>query len=202
MRFRSFALLFFPALLASAQATQPSASSTVSPALDQLRAALGSVKVEKWKAPGPVRQDASANIGSIRRDLDGTLPALLATADAAPGVVSKNLPVFRNLDALYDVLLRVVESADLAAPDDQTRSLNRALGSLEDARRALGDSLEAAAEKTEGQLSGLGAQLRSPAAPVRPSVVNDGVSAGGKAGAQAAAHKRKPAKPAAQPEQP
>ena len=198
MRFRPAVLLLFPALLASAQATQPSASSTVAPALDQLRAALGSVKVEKWKAPGAVREDASNNIGSIRRDLDRTLPALLATADAAPGVVSKNLPVFRNLDALYDVLLRVVESADLAAPDDQTQSLNRALGSLEDARRTLGDNLQANAVRTEEQLSGSGAQQRPPAATARPSIVNDGGGDGGKA----AARKRKPVKPPAPAEAP
>ncbi len=201
MRFRLALLLLCPALLAPAQGVPPTASSLVSPALSQLRAALGSVKVEKWKAPGPVRQNASANMGSIVRDLDGTLPALLATADGAPGMVSKSLPVFRNLDALYDVLLRVVESADLAAPDDQTQNLNRALGSLEDARRALGDSLEAAAVRTEGQVSGLEAQLHAPAAPVRSSVVNDGGNDGGKAAALAV-HKRKPAKPAAPPQQP
>ncbi len=191
MRFRPAVLLLFPALLLSAQATQPTASSTLSPALDQLRAALGSVRVDKWKAPGAVRADASNNIGSIQRDLDGTLPGLLATADAAPGLVSKNLPVFRNLDALYDVLLRVVESADLAAPDDQAQSLNRALGALEDARRVLGDNLEAAAVSTEGQLGGLREQPGSGAgaAPASPSVVNDGAKPAG-----AAARKRKPAK--------
>lgn len=200
MRFRPLVLILPPALLLSlpayGQTTLPTASSTVSPALGQLRAALGSVRVEKWKAPGAVRTDAGNNLGSIRRDLDGTLPGLLATADAAPGLVSKNLPVFRNLDALYDVLLRVVESADLAAPEEEAAGLNRALSGLEDARRALGDNLQASAVSMENRLNGLRTQ-NVPAPSPSQTVVEDGT----KPGTPPAAHKRKPAKATTPPAQ-
>ncbi len=182
-------LVLLSPLAAQAQAAA-TASSVLSPSLTQLRQSLGNLRIDKWKAPGPVRQEASGNIGSITRDLDGTLPGLLATADNAPGAVSKNLPVFRNVDALYDVLLRVVETADLAAPENDTDSLHRALASLEDARRSLGDSLESAALSTEQQLTDSKSLVRAQATPAAaPSTVVDG----GTAKPSAAVHKHKPA---------
>lgn len=163
-------------------AAAPTASSILQPALAQLQNSLEAVHLDKWKAPGPVREDASSNIGSIRRDLDGTLPTLLATADTAPGSVSRNFPVFRNVDALYDVLLRVTETAELAAPEAESAGLQAALSTLEDARRTLGDRIEQGAEAQEQQTAELGARLRSVAtAPAQPAtthvhVVDDGQS--------------------------
>ena len=191
MRILTATLLALLSPLTAQAQVAPTASSLLSPSLNQLRQSLGNLRIDKWKAPGPVRQEASGNIGSITRDLDGTLPGLLATADAAPGTVSKNLPVFRNIDALYDVLLRVVETADLAAPENDTDSLHRALASLEDARRSLGDSIETAALSTEQQLNESRAQIRAQTTPAAaaPSTVVDG----GAAKPAAAAHKHKPA---------
>ncbi len=206
---RFSALLFFPILLAPAlpalaQGAAPvaataTASGILSPALTSLRQSLAGLRLDKWKAPGPVREETSGNIGSITRDLDGTLPGLLATADAAPLAVSQTLPVFRNVDALYDVLLRVVETADLSAPDSDTDALHRALTQLEDARRSLGDAMESAAVSQENQLASFRAQSHPQqlAAPGTPStnVVDDGARA-----TPSAAHKRKPAvKPAPTP---
>ncbi len=165
----------------------PTASSMLSPALEQLRETLSGLRLDKWKAPGPVREQASGNMGSITRDLDGTLPGLLATADASPGSVAKNLLVFRNLDALYDVLLRIVETADLSAPEAETNALHASLTSLESARRSLGDSIETAAVGQEQQVGSLQAQVQTLSArPPAPDVVDD-------TGKTAATHRRKPA---------
>ena len=173
-----FAALLPPASLSQTAGTPPTASSLLSPALDGLKGSLAAVRLEKWKAPGPVREETNSNIGSIRRDLDGTLPGLLATADAAPGSVSKNLPVFRNVDALYDVLLRVVETADLSAPEADTDALHAALSSLENARRSLGDAIEAAAVSQEEQVSSLRARIETQQTaapkPASATVVDDG----------------------------
>lgn len=147
----------------------PTASSILAPVISQLRNSLDNVRLEKWKAPGPVREDASSNIGSIRRDLDATLPALMTTADAAPGSVAKVFPVYRNVDALYDVLLRVAETADLAAPNKEADGLQNALSALEDARRSLGDAIENAAAGQEQQNLALVQRVRVLQA-VRPVV--------------------------------
>ena len=195
----ALSMIFLPAPARPQTTTETAtqtASSVLSPSLAQLRQSLRGLRVDKWKAPGPVREDANSNIVSMTRDLDGTLPGLLATADAAPGVVSRNLPVFRNVDALYDVLLRVVETAELAAPENEAGALRGALASLEDARRSLGDTLQTAAESDEQQIARLREQMRTQAAaPAAPAtVVDDGAKPA------APAHRKKAAaKPAAPP---
>jgi hypothetical protein len=154
------------------------ASSLLGPALARLHDSLQGLRLDKWKAPGAVREETDANIGSINRDLTGPLPGLLANADAAPGILSRNLPVFRNVDALYDVLLRVVETADLAAPEKETDTLHGALSALDDARRNLGDALESAAVRQEAEAGQLREQVQAARAVVHtvtPTVVADGV---------------------------
>lgn len=151
-------------------AAVPTASSLITPALGQLRQGLSGLRLDKWKVPGPVREETNGNIGSITRDLDGALPGLLATADGAPGVISKNLPVFRNVDALYDVLLRVVETADLSAPARDADALHQGLTALDNARRAMGDAMETAAVSQEQQVNTLEERLKAQAAAARPVV--------------------------------
>jgi hypothetical protein len=124
---------------------------------------LAGVKVERWKR-GSVRDEASADINSIAQDMQTHIGPLLKDADAAPGTLSKTLPVSRHLDALYDVLLRVVEAARMAAPDDQANALRQALANLNTARLALDDSMETAAGSQEKQLVDLRVTVQKQAA--------------------------------------
>lgn len=151
---------------AAAAGVQPAPSAIMRPALDLLDQAIGTLRPDKWKASDAVRDDAAANISSIRRDLDATLPQLLATADGAPASVTQVLPAYRNIEALYDVLLRVAEAGRLSAPGDQRSALEEARGKLESARRALGDRIQAAALAREQQVHSLQAAVRAiPPAP-------------------------------------
>jgi hypothetical protein len=68
------------------------------------------------------------------------------------------------LDALYDVLLRVVEAARIAAPDDQANELRQTLANLNKARLALDDSMEAAAGAQEKQIADLRVTVQKQAA--------------------------------------
>ncbi len=144
------------------------------PGIDAVKQALAVVKVDKWKAPGPVKDETATNVGSIQRDVDKTLPGLLATADTAPDSVSKMFPAYRNVDALYDVLLRVTAVGRLSAPGPESAALSQALASLDDGRRALADRMQDGAVVGEKQVVDLRAQLKAvppPApAPVCPTV--------------------------------
>ncbi|HEY6846353.1 MAG TPA: hypothetical protein VI320_09095 [Terracidiphilus sp.] len=106
--------------------------------------------VEKWKK-GNVRDEARDHIGAILRDLHTTLPPLLDTADASPGTISKIMPVSRNIAALYDVLLSVVEAARISGSAAELTPLEQALTSLGNARAALDDRLQASAAALEKQ---------------------------------------------------
>jgi hypothetical protein len=65
-----------------------------------------------------ISHNARQDVASMQRDLGTTLPGLLAQVESpgpnGPAALSPTFTVFRNLDALYDVLLRVSETAALA----------------------------------------------------------------------------------------
>jgi hypothetical protein len=155
-----------------------SVSSSVRPALAQVGQALGSISTKRWKAPNEVKSAADQDVSSIQRDLNGTLANLLQQADAAPGSVPAAFAVYRNVDALYDTLLRVVLTANLAAPDNEVNALQGALSSLESARGSLGDSILNASQSQQTELMRVRTALaRAAAAPppaAKTTVVDDG----------------------------
>jgi cell division protein FtsN len=124
------------------------------PALDTVLQTVTAVRLEKWKR-GTVRDETGEHITAIEHDLQGTLPPLLQAADANAGTLSKVLPVTRNADALYDVLVSVVEAARVAAPADQVSQLEQALSGLGSALRSLDDRVQEIAGAQEQQTSDL-----------------------------------------------
>ena len=183
--------------IAAAHATL---SSIVQPALTEVQNSVSGLNIAKWKAPGEVRGAAQQNTASIQRDLSDTLPGLLTQADAAPGVVSPSFSVYRNIDALYDVFLRVYETASLAAPQSELDSIGNALQKLEAARRQLGDTILSDSKDHEAQLVQLQTALKAAtearpqaAPPAKTAVIDDGPTPAPK-------KKKKPAaKPPASP---
>ena len=158
-----------PAQNAPKAAAPQAPSAILQPPLDALQKAVSSLNLDKWKR-GNVRSEAEANISSIMRDVQETLPPLMKEADGAPGAMSKTLPVSRNVDALYDVLLRVVDAARIAAPGDQVDALQQAQVDLEKARRTLDQQLQDAAAAQEKQVSSLQVALKEKSA-IPPPVV-------------------------------
>jgi hypothetical protein len=85
--------------------------------------------------------------------------------------------VYRNVDALYDTLLRVVETAELAAPVSEATALEASLDSLENARARVGDTILAGAQGQQDQLIHLQRAIQAAAAaqrsPVKTTIVDD-----------------------------
>lgn len=122
------------------------------PSIRLVKEALSSLNIDKWKASAAIKGEAEGNVQSVQRDIDQTLPGLVMTADAAPDSAAKAIPVFRNVDALYDVMLRLDAAGRLAAPKDQVGALDDALASIATARRSLGDQLQANADAQEQKM--------------------------------------------------
>jgi hypothetical protein len=156
-----------PAQNTPVQDARPAPSGLLQPSLDGLQHTLGALQVEKWKK-GTVRDETGANINSILKDLQSTLPPLLKDADAAPRTMSNVLPVSRNVDALYDVLLRVVDGARIAGPGDQLTQLMDAMTGVEKARHALDDQIQEMAAAQEKQVIDLQGALKAQVVPVCP----------------------------------
>jgi hypothetical protein len=169
----------------------------VSVTVDRLNRALASINIQKWKAPGDVRQTASADVDSMERDLSGTLPSLISAAQANTSKMSPAFAVYRNVDALYDVLLRVSETAQLAGSND-ARILEQQRADLEAARTQLGAALVQATQAQDNevvQLHTAAAAAAPAAAPASKTVVDDGPPAKPKSTRRT----RKPTPPPAAP---
>ncbi|MDE3188941.1 MAG: hypothetical protein KGM96_15630 [Acidobacteriota bacterium] len=138
-------------------------SGMLQPAITTVQQTLNALQLDRWKR-GTIREEAATEIGSILQDLKENVPPLLQDADAAPGALSRMLPLSRHLDALYDVLLRVEEASRVAAPGEQVDQLQHALSSLGDARLAMDKSMQEAAVEQEKQVSDLRIRLQAQAA--------------------------------------
>lgn len=191
-------------LLAHAVAQNPaSATEAIRPALTQTSETLAGLTVSRWKAPGDVRSATQRDIDSIQRDLSSTLPPLMDQAGAAPGSVAAAFAVYRNIDALYDVLLRVAETATLAGSQADAANLENALSSLESARRDLGNSILQSATTHDQELTQARAELAqakaaaatAAAAPPKKTVVDDGPEPSAKPSAKPKKKKTAPAAP-------
>jgi hypothetical protein len=192
----------------SAQSAAPLASSgppsgVLRPALAQVGQSLSGLNIRRWKAPNEVKSAADEDVSSIQRDLNGTLAGLLQQADAAPGSVPAVFAVYRNVDALYDTLLRVVLTANLAAPESEATSLQGALSNLESARSALGDSILSSAQAQQTELGRIRLALANAAtvqrAPVTTTVVDDGPAKATTTKSKHASTTKKPASTTAKP---
>jgi hypothetical protein len=178
-------------------ATDPSTAPAIQalrPAVDKVSAVVAGLTISRWKAPGEVRTSTQQDVNSIQRDLSSTLPPLLDQAQG-PGALAPSFAVYRNIDALYDVLLRVSEMASLAGPGEEAAQLEDARASLEAARGQLGNSLLQTISVQDTRIVQLrsdlarAAQSKPPAAAPTKIVVDDGP-------APAPKRKKKPAAPA------
>jgi hypothetical protein len=171
-----------PATPAPAPATAPAgfAFANLRPALANVQNAISGLSISHWKAASATRAATQQDVASMQRDLSATLPDLMTKAEGASTALSPSFAVFRNIDALYDVLLRVTETAALAGPDSDASSLEEARAGLEDGRAKLGAWLLQSITAQDAQISHL--QAPAPhvaAAPASPTkiVVNDGPEA-------------------------
>jgi len=185
-----------PSQAASAAQASLKPSDLLHPALSEVSQTIVELNISRWKAPGEVRAAAQQNVDSIQRDLNGTLPGLLAAADATPASVSAVFPVYRNIDALYDVLLRVSQTADLAAPQNEAASIESALAKLESARGDLGNAILSTSKSNEAEVVKLRTAMQQAAAartvaPPKTIIVNDGPATP----TSTTRHKKKPAAP-------
>ena len=179
---------------AAAPAPPGFAMMNLRPALANVQTAITNLNVGHWKAPNDIRGATQQDVASMQRDLTTTLPPLLAQADTAASAqgaaaLAPAFAVFRNLDALYDVLLRVTETAGLAGSASDASNLEDARAGLEDGRAKLGAWLLQAIGAQDAQVVRLQAPAARPpaAAPAAPNkiVVNDGPD-------NTKSHKKKP----------
>jgi hypothetical protein len=142
------------------------------------QADLTKLRIERWKTDGSYKKQQLANVDSIQRNLQGALPEMLTQLRSGPEDLPATFKLYRNLDALYDVLGNVVESAGAFGSKDDFQSLSSDLSGFEGTRKALAERIENLASSKEAEINRLRVDLRAaqaaiPATPPKKIVVDD-----------------------------
>lgn len=163
---------------------------------------LTKLRIERWKADSSFKKQTLSNVDSIQRNLQNALPEMIGQVRSAPEDMGATFKLYRNLDALYDVLGNVVESAGAFGSKDDFQAVSNDLRSLENTRKQIADRMQNLASSKEAEIVRLRTDLQTaraaiPAEPPKKIVVDD------TAPEKKPASKKKPAakKPATTPAQ-
>lgn len=103
---------------------------------------LQSLRIDKWKTESEQKQLAMQNVDSVLRNLSAALPTLVEGARSAPQGFGANFKLYRNLGALYDVMMQLTESAGAFGPKGEYQALAEVMQRWDEIRRGYGDYLE------------------------------------------------------------
>jgi hypothetical protein len=139
---------------------------------------LVGLRIEHWKADGAYKRQALGNVDSIQRNLQEALPTIIAELRSSPEDLPATFKLYRNLDALYDVLGSVTEGAGAFGSKDDLQSLSNDLSSFEGTRKQLADRIDTLSRAKEAEIVRLRADLKTaqaaaPAEPPKKVVVDD-----------------------------
>ena len=143
---------------------------------------LTKLRIERWKTDNSYKKQTLANIDSIQRNLEGALPQIIGQLRSAPESMPATFKLYRNLDALYDVLGSVVESAGAFGSKDDLQTLGNDLTGFEDTRKQMARRMENLSSAKEAEIVQLRADLKTaqaaiPTTPPKKTVVDDSESA-------------------------
>lgn len=163
---------------------------------------LGRLRVDKWKVDSRDKDQARNNIESLQRNLTSALPSLMQNVRNNPGSLAASVKLYRNLNALYDVMSSITESAGAFGSKDDYNALANDTANLDSVRRTVADDLESMAANSDNQVSRLAAQLRSQqqaaattSAPPKHVIVDDNAPAKKKPAPKKKAAKAAPSTP-------
>ncbi len=106
-----------------------------------LGADLGKLRIDKWKVDSATKSQATDNVESIQRNITNALPGLISAVRSAPQSIGANFKLYRNINALYDVLANLTESAGAFGKREEYEIIAPHAAAIDDDRRAYGDFL-------------------------------------------------------------
>jgi hypothetical protein len=142
------------------------------------QADLARLRIEHWKTDGSTKKQTLNDVESVQRNLQIALPEMIGQLRNSPEDLPATFKLYRNLDALYDVLSGIVESAGAFGPKDDFQSLSNDLSGFEGTRKQLADRTNNLATSKEQEIARLRTELKTaqaaiPVAPPKKIVVDD-----------------------------
>ncbi|MGC2256852.1 MAG: hypothetical protein WA594_01015, partial [Candidatus Sulfotelmatobacter sp.] len=142
------------------------------------QADLARLRIERWKTDSSTKKQTLNDVESVQRNLQSALPEMIGQLRNSPEDLPATFKLYRNLDALYDVLSGIVESAGAFGPKDDFQSLSNDLSGLEGTRKQLADRTNNLANSKEQEIARLRVELKTaqaaiPVAPPKKIIVDD-----------------------------
>ena len=153
---------------------------------------LSRLRIEHWKTDSNTKKQTESDTESVLRNLKDALPTIVTQLQNSPENLAATFKLYRNLDALYDVMGSVVESAGAFGSKDEFQSLGNDLNGIDNARHSLADRLDRIAVTKDNEIGQLRVALQNARAEIPPkkTIVDDSEPA-----KKPTPRKRTPAKP-------
>lgn len=127
---------------------------------------LSNLRIDKWKADSQVKQQATENAASIRRNITAALPEVIGAVRSAPQSLAANFKLYRNLNALYDVVSNLAESAGAFGKRDEYATIAPHVAALDEVRHSYTDLLQQMTANADDRMAA--AQRAQAAAATQP----------------------------------
>lgn len=137
---------------------------------------IGRLRIDKWKADSASKQQADSNAASIQRNLTAALPGMIQQVRANPLSLATNFKLYRNVNALYEVLAVLTESAGAFGSKSEYQALGPHVSAIDDIRRNYAELVENMAAQNDAQLAAAraaAAQAASTPPPPQKIIVDD-----------------------------
>jgi hypothetical protein len=142
------------------------------------QADLVKLRIERWKTDTSYKKQELANVDSVERNLQEALPEMISQLRNAPEDLPATFKLYRNLDALYDVLGSVAEGVGAFGSKDDLQTLSNDLNGFEGTRKQLAERIENLSVAKEAEIARLRTDLKTAQAvvaaePPKKVVVDD-----------------------------
>ena len=134
------------------------------------------LRIDKWKADSSDKQQAQANADSVERNLTAALPGMTSAVRTAPQDIAANFKLYRNMNALYDVMKTLTEASAALGPKQDYQALAQYADQVDGYRRTLADYIEKLSASQAAELAQYRTQAKAAtAAATTPKkvIIND-----------------------------
>ncbi len=139
-----------------------------------LDADVAKLRIDKWKTDSNSKQEASEDARSIERNITSALPDMVTAARSNPQSLAANFKLYRNVNALYEVLSRLAESVGAFGKRDEYEAISPHVAAMDEARRSFGEYLQQLSTNADARLTAAAREAAQAAAqPPRKVIVDD-----------------------------
>jgi hypothetical protein len=145
---------------------------------EQISMHVGELPVKKWKTDSGSKDQVQHDISSVQSNISATLPSLISQVRSSPDNTAVLFKLYRNVDALLEVMRGLAESAGAFGSKSDFDTLQSDSQNLAAVRSSLASQIDVVATNNHTALTNMRAQLAqaqaaAAAAPPKKIVVDD-----------------------------